>query len=149
MDNIEIVKAYFAALDSTEIEQVEQYLADDYRLVDFTSQPMDKEAMLGLIMSLKGALPNLQHSLSNIRVEENIVKLTVQRSGTNSGHLDLRKMGIGIVPRTQKFIIFPNGNYEFILKGGKITMERDVSPASPNRRMSGILKAFGVNMAAL
>lgn len=146
MDNIEIVKAYFAALDSTEIEQVEQYLADDYRLVDFTSQPMDKEAMLGLIMSLKAALPNLKHSLSNIRVEENVVKLTVQRSGTNSGHLDLRKMGIGIVPRTQKFIIFPNGNYEFIVKSGKITIERDVSPMSPNRRMSGILKAFGVNM---
>lgn len=149
MDSIEIVKAYFAALDSTEMERVDQYLSEDYRLVDFTSQPMDKDAMLGMILSLKAALPNLQHSLSNIRVEENVVKLTVQRSGTNSGHLDLRNMGIGVVPRTQKFIIFPNGNYEFIVKGGKITTERDVSPVSPNRRMSGILKAFGVNVAAL
>lgn len=147
MDNVEIVKAYFTALDSTDVEQVEQYLADDYRLVNFTAKPMDREAMLGMILSLKAALPNMKHSLSNIRVEENIVKLTVQRSGTNSGHLDLRKMGIGIVPRTQKFIIFPNGNYEFVLKDGKITTERDVSPVSPNRRMSGILKAFGVNIA--
>ena len=149
MDSIEVVKAYFAALDSRDIEKADEYLADGYRLVDFAAQPMDKEAMLSLILSLRGALPNLKHSLSNIRVEENVVKLTVQRSGTNSGHLDLRKMGIGVVQKTEKFIIFPNGNYEFIVKDGKIKTERDVSPVSPNRRMSGILKAFGVNMAAL
>jgi hypothetical protein len=149
MDSIDIVKAYFAALDSTDMVQVDQYLAEDYQLVNFTPQPMDKEAMLGMIRLLKAALPNLTHSLSNIRVEENIVKLTVQRSGTNSGHLDLRGMGIGVVPRTQKFIIFPNENYEFTIKGGKVTTERDVSPISPNRRMSGMLKALGINVAAL
>jgi hypothetical protein len=149
MDSIETVKAYFHALDSTNMEQVEQYLSENYQLVDFTPQPMNKESMLDLIRLLKEALPNLTHSLSNIRVEENVVKLTVQRSGTNSGNLDLRKMGIGVVPRTQKFVIFPNGNYEFTLKGGKITTERDVSPVSPNRRMSGLLKALGVNVAAM
>lgn len=149
MDSIEIVKAYFAALDSTNIAQVEQYLSEDYQLVDFTQKPMDKVAMLDMIRLLKTALPNLKHSLSNIRVEDNVVKLTVQRSGTNSGHLDLREMGIGVIPRTKKFIIFPNGDYEITLKGGRITTERDVSPVSPNRRMSGMLKAFGVNVAAL
>jgi len=149
MDSIETVKAYFAALDSTNLDEVDQYLADDYQLVDFTPQPMNKEAMLHLVRLLRSALPNLKHSLSNIRIEENVVKLTVQRSGTNSGHLDLREMGIGVVPRTRKFIIFPNANYEFSIKGGKITKERDVSPASPNRRMSGLLKALGINVAAL
>lgn len=149
MDSIDIVKAYFAALDSANMDEVDQYLDDDYRLVDFTPQPMDKQAMLDLIRLFKTALPNLKHSLSNIRIEENVVKLTVQRSGTNSDHLDLRGMGIGVVPRTQKFIIFPNANYEFSIKDGKITKERDVSPVSPNRRMSGFLKAMGINVAAL
>jgi hypothetical protein len=149
MDSIEIVKAYFAALDSTDMAEVDQYLSEDYQLIDFTPQPMDQEAMLDLIRLFKFAFPNLKHSLSNIRVEENVVKLTVQRSGTNTNHLDLREMGIGIVPRTQKFIIFPNANYEFTLKNGKITKERDVSPLSPNRRMSGLLKAMGVNFAAM
>jgi hypothetical protein len=97
----------------------------------------------------KAAIPNLQHSLSNIRVEGSVVKLTVQRSGTNSGHLDLRNMGIGIIPRSQKFIIFPNGNYEITIKSEKITTERDVSPKSPNRRMSGMLKSFGVSTDSL
>jgi predicted ester cyclase len=149
MDSIETVKAYFNALDSANMDQVDQYLSENYQLVDFTPQPMDKEAMLELLRLLKAALPNLTHSLSNFRVEENVVKVTVQLSGTNSGHLDLRKMGIGVVPRTQKFIIFPNGNYEFTVKSGKITTERDVSPVSPNRRMSGLLRALGVNVAAM
>lgn len=149
MDNIEIVKAYFAALDSAGTEKAKQYLADDYQLVDFTPQPMDQDAMLGMVKLLKAAMPNLAHSLSNIRIEENVVKLTVQRSGTNSGNLDLRKMGIGVVPRSEKFIIFPNGNYEFTIRSGKIAQERDVSPVSPNRRLPGMLKALGVNVAVL
>src|SRR5215208_3502502 len=99
MDSIEIVKAYFAALDSADMEQVDQYLSDQYQLVDFTPQPMDRDAMLTMKTLFKAALPNMKHSLSNIRVEENVVKLTVQLSGTNSGHLDLRKMGIGVIPR--------------------------------------------------
>lgn len=146
MNSIDIVKAYFAALDSADFEQVDQYLSEDYRLMDFSDQPMDKNAMLELLRVFRGAIPNLSHSLSNIRVEGHVVKLTVQRSGTNTGHLDLRKLGIGVVPRSQRFIIFPNGNYEFTVIHDKISIERDVSPLSPNRRLSGMLRAFGVNI---
>lgn len=149
MDSIEIVKAYYAALDSADMDQVDQYLSDHYQLVDFTPQPMDAQAMLEMMRLFKTAMPNLKHSLSNIRVEGNVVKLTVQLSGTNSANLDLRNMGIGVVPRSQKFIIFPNGNYEFSISNDRITVQRDVSPVSPNRRMSGMLKALGVNVAAL
>jgi hypothetical protein len=146
---VEIVKAYFAALDAADMEQVDQYLSDTYQLVDFTSQPMDKVGMLSMLGYFREAMPNLAHSLSNIRFDEHVVKLTVQISGINSANLDLRSLGIGIVPRSRKFIIFPNGNYEFTVKNKKITIERDVSPVSPNRRMSGRLKALGVNVAAL
>jgi len=142
MESIEIVKAYYAALDSADIEQADRYLSEDYRLVDFTSQPMDKNAMLEMVGLFKAALPNLMHSLSNIREEQNVVKLTVQLSGTNSGSLDLRKMGGGVVPRSRRFIIFNNGNFEFTIHNEKITVERDVSPVSPNRRMPGMIKAL-------
>jgi predicted ester cyclase len=131
------------------MSQVDQYLSENYQLVDFTQQPMDKEAMLEMMRLFKSALPNLKHSLSNIRVEGNVVKITVQLSGTNSANLDLRTMGIGVIPRSQKFIIFPNGSYEFTVVNEKITVQRDVSPISPNRRMSGMLKALGVNVAIM
>ena len=150
MESIDIVKAYYAALDSADVEQVDQYLSDDYQLVDFSPQPMDRNAMLELHNLFRAALPNLKHSLSNFQGDDgHMVKLTVQLSGTNSGHLDLRKMGIGVVPSSRKFIIFPNGNFEFTIQKEKITTVRDVSPVSPNRRLSGMLKALGVNVAAI
>ena len=149
MDNIEIVKAYFAALDSTGMETVDQYLSDQYQLVDFTSKPMNKEERLAMLRLFKAAFPNLKHSLSNFRAEGKLVTVTVQLSGTHTSHLDLRSLGIGVVQRTQRFVIFPNGSYEFTVLEGKIITERDVSPVSPNRRMPGMLKAMGVNMAAM
>jgi hypothetical protein len=149
MESIEIVKAYFAALDSKDMEQAGQYLSDAYQLVDFTPQPMGKEARFEMLSLFKAAMPNLAHSLSNIRLEGPTVRLTVQLSGSNSADLDLRKLRIGVVPCSRKFIIFPNGDYEFTLNNGKITTEKDVSPISPNRRMSGMLKALGVNVAAM
>jgi hypothetical protein len=149
MDSTQIVQAYFAALDSTDMSQASQYLSEDYQLLDFARQPMNKAAMLDLLNQLKAALPNLKHSLSNLQAENNVVKLTVQLSGTHYNHLDLRSMGIGVVPRSQRFIIFPNEIYEFTVSHGKIVAERNISPASPNRRMSGMLKALGVNVAIL
>ena len=149
MNSIELVKAYYDALDSADMEQVEKFISEEFQLVDFTRHPMDKNAVIEMIRLFKAAMPNLKHSLSNMSIVDNVVRVTVQLAGTNSANLDLRKMGIGVVPRTQKFIIFPNGTYEFNIKDGKITTARDVSPVSPNRRMSGMLKAMGVNVAGV
>jgi hypothetical protein len=148
MDRMDIVKAYYAALDSDKMEQALQYLTETYQLVDFIPQAMDREAMLALMRLFRAAMPNLKHSLSNFRMEANVVKLTVQLSGTNSGHLDLRSLGIGVVPRSDRFVIFPNANYEFTFQGDLIALQRDVSPVSHNRRISGMIKALGANIEA-
>lgn len=148
MDSIDIVIAYFNALDAEDMNQADQYLSSDYQLVDFTPKPMDKQALFDWLKLLKEALPNLKHSLSNISAEGPVVKLTIQLCGTNSANLDLRTMGIGIVRRTRKFVIFPNATYEITLSGGKIAIEKDISPVSPNRRLPGMLKALDVELAA-
>lgn len=149
MNKMTIVRAFFEALDSNDMSQVDQYLSEDFQVVDFAPQPMDRNALLELLTQLKKGLPNLRHSLSNLRVEGSVVKLTVQLSGTNSDRIDLRHMGIGVIPSSRKFIIFPNGNFEISIQDDKITLLRDVSPNSPSRRMSGMLRALGVNVAAL
>lgn len=148
MENIDVVKAYYAALDSAHIEQAEQYLSETYQLVGFTQQPMDKNAMLNMMKLFKASFPNLGHLLSNIHQEGYLVKVSVQLSGTNTNPLDLTSLGIGVVPATRKFIIFPTSNYEFTVVDGKIEVEKDVSPASPNRRMSGMLRAMNVSKIA-
>ena len=147
MDNIDVVRAYFAALDSAEPQKAAAYLSDQYQLVDFLPRPMDQTAMLRFLQALRTGLPNLAHSLSNLQADNNTVKVTVQRSGTHSSDLDLQEWGAGFLPRTQKFIIFANATCEFVLQNGKIILERDVSPPSSNRRLPGMLKSLGMDQA--
>ena len=147
MDNIKLIKSYYAALDAGDIDQAGQYLAEQYLLLDFIQQSMDKSAMLDMWKNFRIAMPNLKHSLSNVRIEDNLVRATVQMSGTNNGKLDLRNMGFGLIPPTKKFLIFPNSYSEFSISKDKIITERDISPKSPNRRMAGRLKEFDIHIA--
>lgn len=145
MDITRMIKAYYTALDSADLKNVDQYLAENYRLLDFTPQPMDKKAMLAMQQFFRNAIPNLQHSLSNFITVKQTVKVTIQLSGIHSGDLDLRKIGGGVVPASKKFIIFNNELLELTFANGKIITERNVSPQSPNRRFSGMLKVMGVD----
>jgi hypothetical protein len=129
------------------MSKVDQFLSKDYRLLDFAPQPMDKKAMLAMQQLFKNAIPNLQHSLSNFTVTKQTVKLTMQMSGIHSADLDLRKIGGGILPASRRFIIFNNEILELTCADGKIISERNISPQSPNRRLSGMLKVMGVDSA--
>lgn len=149
MNKLNIVRAFFEALDSENMSQVDQYISEDFQVVDFSPKPMDRDALLEFLTQLKKGIPNLRHSLSNLNAEGNVVKLTVQLSGRNSDRIDLRHMGIGIIPSTRRFIIFPSANFEATLQDDKFILLRDVSPDSPSRRISGMLRALGVNVAAL
>ena len=41
MESVDIVKAYYAALDSADMQQVDQYLSENYQLVDFAQRAID------------------------------------------------------------------------------------------------------------
>ncbi len=144
MNSIDIVKAYYSALDSDDMQRAGQFLSPAFQMVDFTPQPLDYQSMLGLLTLFKQAFPNLKHSLSNIRMDGRLVKLTVQLSGAHDGTLDLRTMGMGVFPRTRRFMIFPNENIEITLLEEKITREQNVSAASPFRRLPGMVRALGI-----
>jgi predicted ester cyclase len=145
MDITSMIKAYYATLDSADMNKVDQFLSKDYRLLDFAPQPMDMKAMLAIQQLFKNAIPNLQHSLSNFVVIKQTVKVTMQMSGIHSADLDLRKIGGGIHPASRRFIIFNNEMLELTCVDGKIISERDISPHSPNRRLSGMLKVMGID----
>lgn len=140
-----MIKAYYAALDSADFDRIDQFLSKNYRLLDFAPQPMDKNAMLALYQIFRNAIPNLQHSLSNFIEVKQTVKVTMQMSGIHSANLDLRKIGGGILPASRRFIIFNNEMLELTCEDGKIISERNISPHSPNRRLSGMLKVMGID----
>jgi len=145
-NDMEIVRAFYIALDSGNLEKAGQLLSDDFKQFGIAPGWLGKQEALNMLGLLKAALPDLRHSLSNIRSEGGVVMLTAQAGGRHTGPLDLPNLGIGvgIIPASGRMLIFPPDHYEFTVANGKITSERNVTPITPNSGVDGFLKTVGI-----
>jgi hypothetical protein len=146
-NDMEIVRSFYVALDSGNLEKASQFLSDDFRMFGTTTGWVGKREALEMLSLLKAALPDLSHALSNIRTEGGMVMLTAQAGGRHTGPLDLPNlgMGLGVVPASGRMVIFPPDQYEFTVAHGKITSERNVTPITPYSGVDGFLKAVGIS----
>ncbi len=144
---IDIVRAFYAAIDAGNMEKASQLLADDFRRYGPPPETMGKRETLEMWSALKTALPDLKHALSNIRAEGRLVLLSAQAGGRHTGPLDLSKMGMsgGVVPHSGRMIIFPPNEFEYTVINGKIVSERDVTPITLFSGAAGFLQAMGVS----
>jgi len=146
---MEIVRAFYVAIDAGNLEKAGQFLSEDFR--GFGTEPgtMSKDEALEMLSLLKAAMPNLKHALSNIRSEGSLVMLTAHAGGRHTGPLDLSNMGmgmgVGIVPGSGKMVIFLPDEFEYTVTNGKITSERNVTPVTPFNGVTGFLNALGVS----
>ena len=145
-NDMEIVRAFYIALDSGNLEKAGQLLSDDFKQFGITQGWVGKQEALNMLGLLKAALPDLSHALSNIRSEGGVVMLTAQAGGRHTGPLDLPNLGMGggIIPASGRMLIFPPDQYEFTVAGGKITSERNVTPITPYSGVDGFLKTVGI-----
>ena len=139
---VDIVKAYFGTFSLMTADKAALFLADDFQLVGLTAHPMDKQAWVGFMKALKNAIPDLKIKLSEIKTEENVVKLTYYGVGTHRGAMDLSALNLPAVPASNKTVTFPSGQWSITVVEGKITQETFVSPVSPETGMAGMIKAF-------
>lgn len=146
-NDMEIVRSFYVALDSGNLEKASQFLSDDFRMFGTNTGWVGKREALEMLSLLKTALPDLSHALSNIRTEGGIVMLTAQAGGRHTGPLDLPNlgMGLGVVPASGRMVIFPPDQYEFTVAHGQITSERNVTPITPYSGVDGFLKAVGIS----
>ena len=144
--DMEIVRAFYIAVDSGNLEKAGQLLSDDFKSFGTPRGCIDKHETLETWGHLQAALPNLSHALSNIRTEGGVVMLTAQAGGRHTGPLDLPNlgMGVGIIPASGRMVIFPPDHYEFTVSHEKITTERNVTPITPYSGVDGFLKAVGI-----
>ena len=146
--NIEIVQAYYLAVNSGLWDKVGQLLSDNFTLTGFLPETVDKKGALDMLAIFRGALPDLRHTVSNIYTQGSVVKLTSQSGGRHMKELDLSSVGAGVFPSSGRFVIFPSKEYEYTVKDGQITSEREVTPPSPNSGRIGILKTLGALLPA-
>jgi predicted ester cyclase len=121
MNKRETVQAFVDSIQEGEFENAKSMLADDFQFSGPTPEPINKEAWLGMSSSLKTAFPDLDYHFKVIGTEGDVVKTTMQLSGTHSGSFDLTNMNMGVLSATNKAFAVKREKTRLTVKGTKIT----------------------------
>lgn len=121
MNKRETVQALMDSIQKGDFENARSMLADDFQFSGSTSEPIDKEAWLGMSSSLKTAFPDLDYHFKVIGAQGDVVRTTMQLSGTHSGSFDLTNMDMGVIPATNKAFSVKREKTKVTVKENKIT----------------------------
>ncbi len=120
MNKRETVQAFVDSIQQGEFENAKSMLADDFQFSDAVSEPINTEAWLGMSTNLRTAFPDLDYHFKVIGAEGDVVKTTMQLSGTHSGSFDLRNMNMGVIAATHKAFSVKREKTKLTVKGTKI-----------------------------
>jgi predicted ester cyclase len=117
----ETVQALVDSIQRGDFEVVKSMLADDFQCSGFIPAPIDKETWLGMSASLKTAFPDLDYHFKVIGAQGDIVKTTMQLSGTHSGSFDLTDLNMCVIPATEKTFVAKREKTKVTVKENQIS----------------------------
>ena len=120
MNKRETVQAFVDSIQQGEFENAKSMLADDFQFSDAVSEPINTEAWLGMRANLRTAFPDLDYHFKVIGTEGDVVKATMQLSGTHSGPFDLTDMDMGVIAATHKAFSVKREKTKITVKGTRI-----------------------------
>jgi predicted ester cyclase len=125
MNKRENVQALMDSIQQGDFENAGTMLADDFRgfaaFSGAVSEPINKEAWLDMSANLKTAFPDLDYHFKVIGAEGDVVKTTMQLSGTHSGSFDLTNMNMGVIAATSQAFSAKRQKTKVTVKENKIT----------------------------
>ena len=144
MNKRETVQAFVDSIQQGEFENAKTMLADEFEFSGAVSEPINTEAWLGMSANLKTAFPDLDYHFKVIGAEGDVVKTTMQLSGTHSGSFDLRSMDMGVIAATNKPFSVKREKTRLTVKENKITSW--VVEPTQGAGLMEILKQLGAKM---
>jgi predicted ester cyclase len=121
MNKRETVQAFVDSIQQGEFENANSMLADEFQFSNAVSEPINKDAWLGMSASLKTAFPDLDYHFKVIGADGDVVRTTMQMSGTHSGSFDLTNMNKGVIAATNNAFSVKRERTKLTVKGTKIT----------------------------
>lgn len=137
-----VAEAFVAAWQASDTDTLTELATDNFTFSGAVPEPLPLNAVIGLILTLKKAFPDLQYNASIQQVEGNVAHLTPHLPGTHTGDLDLTMMGLGIIPPSGKSINLPEETAQITVEGGKVVNYHVVPTAGGG--LPGILTQLGV-----
>ena len=144
----DVWKAYYEAswADPPEsiIEANMTYLSDDFQSFDKDGNVVaNKEAQVGMTQLLVNSFKDFKSVVDDIREEGDSVIVSFHFEGTHTGDLDLSAMGMGVVPASGKYIVWPDAMTEFKIEGDKIASSR---PYGDSGGIEAFFEGLGVKL---
>ena len=144
MSAIDIVKAGLAATEAGDFKKLDGMVADDFVFAGPVPEPLGKREFMGLQSALLTAMPDWKFNAADFKENGDVVTVTFQITGTQTGELSLPMPGMPTLPATGKKVSLPREVTTFTVKNGKLARLEVAS--TPDGGVPGILSQLGVPM---
>jgi predicted ester cyclase len=144
MGTMDVVKAGVAAVEAGDFKKFEGMLADDMVFAGPVPEPLGKHEFMGVQMAMKKAMPDWKFNASDFKENGDMVTVTFQITGTQTGELSLPMPGMQPIPPTGKKVSLPKEPATFTVKNGKLSRLEVTSVAGGG--VMGVLSQLGVKM---
>ena len=142
MENKQAAEAFLAGINTLNLDAAAPYCTNNFTYSGPLPKPVNLQEWRGLAGLFLKAFPDWNFNAKVSREEGNVVHLTAQVTGTQTGELDLTPLGMGVIPATGKSIALPQSPGRVTLAGDKIAnFHLDVVPGAG---IPGILAQLGV-----
>jgi predicted ester cyclase len=121
MNKRETVQALLDSVQKGDFKTAKSMLTDDFQFSGPIPEPINRDAWLGMISSLKTAFPDLDYHFKVIGAEGDVVRAISQLSGTHTGSFDLTNMNMGVIPSTDKTFSAKHEKTKLTVREDKIT----------------------------
>ncbi|MFQ6673244.1 MAG: ester cyclase [Fidelibacterota bacterium] len=144
MGATDIARRTLAAIESGDFDTASSLISDDFTFSGPVPEPIGREEWLGLQRKLQDAFPDWSFNVTDAQEEGEVVRLSLEITGTHTGDLDLSEMGIPKVPATGNSLRLPAEHPEMIVRGDKLVAVKVNVP--PGGGVPGILQQVGVEL---
>jgi hypothetical protein len=145
MNPREIVQALLDSVQRGDFQKAKFLVSQECQFSGPASEPIKREAWLGINRNLKKAFPNLDYHFHMDGLEgldQHVVRISAEIKGTQSGDLDLSSVGLGVTPATNKSFATPREHGKVTIKNEKVASW--VIDRIEGGGLMGILRQLGV-----
>ena len=121
MDSKAIVQTVMDSIQKGDYAKAKSYLSNDFKFSGPVSDPMNGEAWIGMLTSLKNASPNIQYHFQVESMDGDTANIGSKLEGTHSAPLDLTGVHMGVIPATNKSWSAAQEHGKVTVKGDKVT----------------------------
>jgi predicted ester cyclase len=144
MSATDIVKAGLAAVEAGDFKKLDGMVADDMVFAGPVPEPLGKHEFMMVQMAMNKAMPDWKFNASDFKENGDVVTVTFQITGTQTGELNVPMPGVQPIPPTGKKVSLPKEPSAFTVKNGKLA-RLEVTPV-PGGGVMGVLAQLGVKM---